>query len=192
MGLQEQSMSQTDDPTALVPIEGIVAYRQGRPKEASQFDFLLGEWQARTTRFRPNGSEIGGYAGTWCARHLHDARMVLDEFTARLDDGSEISYMATLRTFSTATQRWEMTFLIAHQPQLINSFSGAFDAGEMRLEGSGRTLAGEPVLARVRFFDITPTSFQWENRVSLDGGTTWYRDSSISAHRAAEGTGGSD
>jgi hypothetical protein len=176
-------MAQVEDPTALVPIEGILAYRQGPPKEASQFDFLLGEWNARTTRYRTDGSEIGGYAGTWRARHLHDARMVLDEFTARLDDGSEISYMATLRTFSTATHRWEMTFLIAHQPQLITTFSGIFEDGEMRLDGSGRTLAGGPVAARVRFFDITPTSFQWENRVSLDEGATWYRDSAISAHR---------
>ena len=110
--------------------------------------------------------------------------MLFDEFTARLDDGSEISYMATLRTFSTTTQRWEMTFLIAHQPQLITSFSGVFENGEMRLDGSGRTLGGEPVSARVRFFDISPTSFRWENKVSLDGGATWYRDSAISASRA--------
>jgi len=110
--------------------------------------------------------------------------MILDEFTARLDDGSEISYMATLRTFCPETRRWQMTFLIAHQPQLITSFSGIFEDGEMKLDGSGRTLTGDPVLARVRFFDITPTGFQWENRVSLDGGATWYRDSAISARRA--------
>jgi len=177
-------MAQQDDPTALVPIEGVLAYRSGVPSEASQFDFLIGEWEARTTRYRPDGSELGGYAGTWRARHLHDARMVLDEFTAFLDDRSEISYMATLRTFSGATGRWEMTFLIAHQPQLIRSFSGRFEAGEMRLDGEGHTLSGDPVKARVRFFDITPTSFEWENRVSLDGGSTWYRDSAISARRA--------
>lgn len=177
-------MSQADDPTALVPVEGILSYRQGTPKEGSQFDFLLGEWSARSRRFRPDGSEIGGYDGTWCARSLHDSRMILDEFTAHLDDGSELSYMATLRTFSPATRRWEMTFLIAHQPQRITSFSGVFENGEMRLEGSGRTLEGAPVDARVRFFDITPTSFEWENRVSLDGGASWYRDSTISARRS--------
>jgi ABC-type cobalamin/Fe3+-siderophores transport system ATPase subunit len=110
--------------------------------------------------------------------------MVLDEFTSRLDYASEISYMATLRTYSSATRRWEMSFLIAHQPQLITSFSGVFKDGEMQLEGSGRTLTGEPVLVRVRFFDITPSSFEWENRVSLDWGVTWYRDNTISASRA--------
>lgn len=46
------------------------------------------------------------------------------------------------------------------------------------------TLDGEPVLARVRFFDIEPESFEWENRVSLDGGASWYRDSTISARRS--------
>ena len=176
-------MSQSEDPTALVPVEGVLSYRQGVPEESSQLDFFLGEWDARTTRFRPDGSEIGAYGGTWRARHLHDGRMILDEFIARLDDGSEISYMATLRTYSAATGRWEMTFLIAHQPQLIRSFSGVFEDGEMRLEGSGHTLDGGPVLARVRFFDITPSSFRWENRVSLDGGATWYKDSEISARR---------
>jgi len=177
-------MSQVEDPTALVSVEGVLSYRQGVPSEASLFDFIIGEWDARSVRFRADGSEIGGYSGTWRAKHLHDARMVLDEFTARLEDGSEISYMATLRSFSTTTQRWEMTFLIAHQPQLISSFSGVFEKGEMLLEGSGCTLTGEPVAARVRFFEITPTSFEWENRVSLDQGATWYRDSTISARRA--------
>ncbi|MCG8592366.1 MAG: hypothetical protein MJE66_23995 [Proteobacteria bacterium] len=176
-------MSQADDPTALVPIEGVLSYRQGVPDEASQFDFFLGEWDARTTRYRADGSEIASYGGAWSARHLHDGRMVFDEFTARLDDGSEISYMATLRTFSAASGRWEMTFLIAHQPQLIRSFSGVFREGEMQLDGVGVTLTGEPVLAKVRFFDITPRSFEWENRVSLDDGATWYRDSTISARR---------
>jgi len=177
-------MAAVDDPTALVPIEGVLAYRQGAPAESAQFDFLLGDWEARTTRYRPDGSEIASYGGVWRARPLHDARMILDEFIARLDDGSELSYMATLRTFATATQRWEMTFLIAHQPQLITSFSGVFANGEMRLDGAGRTLAGDPVRARVRFFDITPASFEWENRVSLDDGASWYRDSAISARRA--------
>jgi len=176
-------MSDVEDPTALVPLEGVLAYMQGTPDESSQFDFLLGEWEARTTRYRADGSEIAGYGGTWRARHLHDRRILLDEFTARLDDGSEISYMATLRTYCASTQRWEMTFLIAHQPQLISSFSGIWADGQMRLEGSGRTLAGQAVLARVRFFEITPTSFEWENHVSLDGGMTWYRDSAISARR---------
>lgn len=178
-------MSQNDDPTALVPLEGIMAYREGLPPEASQFDFLLGEWDARTTRYRADGSEIAGYPGTWRARHLHEGRILLDEFTARLDDGSELSFMATLRTFSSATKRWEMMFLIAHQPQLITSFSGVFEEGEMRLDGSGKTLSGDPVVSRVRFFDITSESFEWENRVSLDGGATWYRDSTISARRIA-------
>jgi len=177
-------MPQSDDPTALVPLEGIMAYREGVPSCSSQFDFLIGTWDARTTRYRADESEIASYGGTWSARHLHDGRMILDEFVARLDDGSELSYMATLRTYCVASQRWEMTFLIAHQPQLITSFSGAWENGEMLLEGTGRTLAGKPVRAKVRFHEITPRSFEWENSVSLDDGCTWYRDSTISARRA--------
>lgn len=182
-------MPPADDPTALVPMEGILAYRQGVPDATSQFDFLLGEWDARTTRYRADGSPIGSYGGTWRARHIHGGRMLLDEFVARLDDGSEISSMATLRTYSPATERWEMTFLLAHQPQLISSFRGVYEEGEMRLEGAGVTLEGAPVLARVRFFAIEPGSFEWENRVSLDGGDSWYRDSAISARRIEASAG---
>lgn len=179
-----------DDPTALVPLEGVLAYRQGVPAEATQFDFLLGEWDARTTRYRPDGSEIASYGGTWRARPLHDRRILLDEFIARLDDGSEISTMATLRTYCPATQRWEMTFLIAHQAPLVRSFSGVWQAGEMRLEAEGLTLDGDPLRARVRFHDISSHGFEWENEVSLDGGTRWYRDSRISARRGGRAAGG--
>jgi hypothetical protein len=179
-------MAHLDDPTALVPLDGVLAYMRGVPAECAQFDFLVGEWTARTTRYRADGGEIASYDGTWRARHLHDRRILLDEFTARLDDGSEISYMATLRTYCAASRRWEMTFVIAHQPQLITSFSGVWTDGEMRLDGAGRTLDGRPVRARVRFFDITGVGFEWENAVSLDGGETWYRDSAISAHRTAD------
>ena len=109
--------------------------------------------------------------------------MILDEFVTRLPDGSEIAYMATLRTFSTLTHRWEMTFLAAHLPQLITTFTGALVEGEMRLDGKGQTPTGAAIQSRVRFFDIGPTSFQWENSLSLDQGKSWYRDSAISAQR---------
>lgn len=176
-------MSQLEDPTALVSLEAVLSYRRGVPAESSQLDFLLGDWEATTARYRADGSEIASYGGTWSARPLRDGRVILDEFTARLDDGGELSYMATLRTFSPETGRWEMTFLIAHQPQRIRSFSGALEAGEFHATGRGVGLDGRPVSARVRFFEISPVGFRWENRVSLDGGDSWYRDSEIWARR---------
>jgi len=178
----QMSNRQAEDLT-LVSMESIVTYRRGLPIESNQFDFLLGEWEARTTRYGPDGKEVGATSGTWRAQRLHGGRMILDEFVTRLDDGAEISYMATLRSYSPSTRRWEMTFLVAHQPQLIKTFSGTFVDGEARLEGSGRTLLGLPLRARVRFFDIAATHFQWENSVSLDDGATWHRDSMIVAKR---------
>ena len=177
-------MSSPEDPTALVDPAGVSAYRSGSPPEAQALDFLVGEWSASSTRYAPDGRAWVSYSGVWRARWLHDRRILLDEFTARLGDGSELSYMATLRTFSRATGRFEMTFLIAHQPQRVRSFSGVFADGELRLEAEGTTHADQPMLARVRFHSITRSSFEWESTASLDAGSTWHRDCTISATRA--------
>jgi hypothetical protein len=164
-------------------VEGVVTYRRGVPEEAPHLDLRLGGFESPTTRYTRDGSENATDPGRWRARHRHHPRLQRDEVTARRDDGSELSTMATLRTWSEATGRWEMTFLIAHQPQRVRSFSGTQVDGEMHLEGEGQTLDGRRMLARVRFFGVTPEGFEWENRVSLDSGTTWYRDSTISARR---------
>lgn len=177
-------MSKNADPTSLIPMESIMAYMKGVPKEMNQFDFFLGEWETTAVRYRPDGSKIGEYEGEWTAKHLNGGRILFDDFRARMPNGGpEFAYMATLRTYSPQTQRWEMTFLVAHQPQRVTSFRGQWKDGEMHLTGEGATADGKPVLARVRFFDITPESFEWANESSLDGGETWWCDNTISARR---------
>ncbi len=177
-------MSSNADPTSLIPMEAIVAYLKGVPEEMKQFDFFLGEWDTQSVRYRPDGSKIGEYGGTWTARQLNGGRMILDDFRACMpNNGPEFAYMATLRTYSPQTKQWEMTFLVAHQPQLVTEFRGERKDREMHLRGKGRTADGDDVMARVRFFDITPDSFEWANESSLDGGETWYCDNTISAKR---------
>lgn len=176
-------MADSEDPTALVSPQAVFAYMQGVPEQARQFDFMLGEWAARTTRFRPDGSELASFGGTWRATSLHGGRMLFDEFVARFEDGPELAYMATLRSYCPASERWEMTFLVAHQPLRITSFSGHWTGDEMLLSGSGQTLDGRPMQSRVRFFGISERGFDWENLVSLDDGENWYRDSVIRARR---------
>lgn len=180
-------MTNSGDPTSLVPIDSIPHYLKGMPEESSQFDFLLGEWETVARRFRPDGGRIGEYTGSWTAKRLNGGRIMFDDYRATMPNGPEFAYMATLRTYSPRTKHWEMTFLIAHQPQLVTKFRGQRKDGEMQLTGEGVTLDGQPVLARVRFFDITPESFEWMNESSLDGGKTWWCDNTISARRKPAG-----
>ena len=172
-----------DDPTALVTADAVVSYLNGATKESREFDFLLGEWCLDCARYNQEGEEILRYKGVWTGRSLHDGRMFLDEFRALLEDGTEIASMATLRTYCPAEKRWEMTFLVSHQPNRVSKFTGEKKGDEMCLSGEGEALDGSNLVFRVRFFNISDDGFEWENTVSLDEGITWYRDSTISAKR---------
>ncbi len=173
----------SDDPTSLISADSVMAYIQGVPDESRQFDFLLGEWELSCVRFGADGSEKLRYKGFWKGTSLHNGRMLLDEFSARLDDGTEISSMATLRSYCPANKEWVMTFLVSHEPNRVSCFNGTREGDEMHLSGEGQTLDGDALKFRVRFYAISESSFEWENRVSLDGGATWWRDSTLSAVR---------
>lgn len=174
-------MNNETDSTALISAEAVMSYMGGIPKEVSQFDFLQGRWDTQCARYSPDGTKILTYKGIWLGEKLKEGRIFLDQFTAFLEDGTEISHMATLRTYSIENKRWEMTFLVSHQAQLVTEFTGTLQNGEMCLKGVGSTLSGKPMVFRVRFYQITELSFEWENEVSLDNGKSWWRDSTISA-----------
>lgn len=157
------------------------------PPECSQFDFLIGEWDTETTRFAPDGSVAGTFPGRWRAEHRDGGRMLVDEFTALAPDGGVLAFFVTLRSWCPATQRWEMTFLTAHQPFTLRHFRGVRRDGELHLEAAGRDPEGREALARVRFHDIEADGFAWEQQLSYDGSTTWSRSACLRARRRAAG-----
>jgi len=55
----------------------------------------------------------------------------------------------------------------------------------MLLDAAGKDAQGQPVLTKIRFFEIGPDSFAWESRISRDDGKTWSRSASLKASRAA-------
>lgn len=165
------------------PLEAIAVFREGAVPESRDFDFLVGDWTATGTRFDARGSVLLEYKGRWHAEHLCERRMILDHFTAEVDGGGPFAFFATLRTWSPLSRRWEMTFLSAMQPHLLDSFTGRRVGDEMHLEASGRDGDGTAVLARVRFHSITDSSFSWEQTGSRDGGRSWHLEARIEATR---------
>ena len=101
---------------SVTPQQLVAAYCAGAPEQAGEFDFLTGDWDARGRRHGPDGAVVFEYAGRWHAEYLRERRMVFDHFTACLDDGTDFSFFATLRTYCTFTEQWEMTFLTAMEP----------------------------------------------------------------------------
>ncbi|MBI2770956.1 MAG: hypothetical protein HYX47_15130 [Burkholderiales bacterium] len=167
---------------AQVPPE-IARYIKGAPPEASQFDFLIGDWDVEATRLKEDGAPLLRYTAAWNAVHLNGGRMVMDDFRALGPAGQPVSSFVTLRTYSESTQRWEFVGLQALQPPFPMEWHGAFVDGEMLLDASGKGPQGQLVKTKIRFFDIAAGSFSWESSMSLDGGTRWKKTAQLQATR---------
>lgn len=183
-------MERASRQAVLMTPETVANYVKGPPVQAAEFDFLIGEWDAQTTRYAPDGGIAFEHTALWRACHLHDKRIVLDDYVAYGPDGTAIGSFATLRTYCEDTSQWEMTFVVAQQKILLTSFVGQKVGNEMHLRAAGRDLEGKPVEARVRFYNIANDRFEWEQELSVDGGSTWQRDVLIHARRKSEGSKG--
>ena len=166
-----------------VPPE-VARYLKGPTAESRQFDFLIGHWYVAATKFKEDGSVQFHYQAQWVAQHLNEGRIVLDEFKAFAPTGQQVSSYVSLRTYSEATHRWEITGLAAFQPAMGGEWNGSWTDGEMRLDAVGTNPDGKRVRTKIRFFNIQPQSFSWESTSSLDDGKTWVRTASLSASRA--------
>ena len=158
-------------------------YLKGAPPEMAQFEFFLGEWNTTMRLFDPSGNVIQEGKGFWQAKTVDEGRMIVDEYHSILPTGDTMKGSITLRTFSPLTQQWEMTYLMSMRPQLATRFVARFEDGEIRATAKAVDLQGHHSIAKVRFYDITDKTFEWEQLVSWDEGDTWYKTMTISAER---------
>lgn len=178
-------MDESKEQAPQVPPD-VLRYLKGAAAESLQFDFLIGDWDVAGTRYNPDGSVLMQYKASWNAIYLNDRRMVMDDFKALVPTGQAVSSYVTLRTYSEATQRWEMAGLSAFQPAMSATWSGVWRDGEMQIEAIGNTPNGGMMINRIRFFQIGKDSFNWESRISLDNGKTWGLNASLVATRVSQ------
>lgn len=169
----------------LVSAADVVAYRSAVSERASDFAFLVGEWAVDVTRFADDGSEAMQTTGRWSAAWQFAGRLLLDRFVSYAPDGEEMGAAATLRTWCEETGRWEMTFLYAARPDRVASFVGERVGDEMHLVAHGRDQKERRVEVRVRFHEIGPEAFSWEQRSRLAEGGDWFLDARMRARRIA-------
>lgn len=152
------------------------------PPEASQFDFLVGDWtftaHTKNPRLPPR------YSGRWTARRALGGFGITDEWRILTPDGKTAYLGFTARVYDRKTKSWKLQFL--------NVFAGRwstqhalFRDGEMHLWWDDEEPDGRPFTVRVRYFDIRPDGFRWEMNRSYDGGATWIDDYlTMETHRA--------
>jgi len=165
----------------------VTRYLEGPPPQTREFAFLVGEWATKSRRYAPDGKTIAEIAGTWRAAYICGGRMLQDEYVLQLPDGREMASFVTLRSWCPDTQQWEMATLASHAPAGVTSFTGRLVGGEMHLQIAAIDPATRaPVMARVRFFNISDNGFEWEQLLTHDGGVTWTTAVSIVATRKLE------
>ncbi len=150
------------------------------PKEAAQFDFLIGTWDLTVKVPAPNlAARIHGtptLTGSWKAWRAFDGWGIADELRITDAAGNARALTHTLRVFDPGANRWSQTALDVYRSRFSTATAEWVD-GEMHLSGRGTGVDGKPYVSRTRIHAITSTSFKFQQDRSTDDGKTWIEGS---------------
>ena len=139
---------------------------------AGDFNFLFGSWTVENERLTSRLTGCDAWerfsAIAVCAPMLHGLGNA-DRFHTDWSGGYE-GY--ALRLFDRATGKWSIYWADSNGARLLPPVVGRFDNGAGEFFGADQE-AGQDVLARYRWLDVTATSARWEQAFSIDNGETW-------------------
>lgn len=170
--------------TILSPIPALAQHGGGSaqapattaPKEASQFEFLIGEWELTVKVPAPNlAARIHGMptlTGTWKAWRALDGWGIEDELRITDAAGNPRALTHTVRVFDPASSKWNVSGLDVYRSR-FSAATAEWKQGEMHLTGAGTGVDGKPYQSRTRIHAITPTSFKFQQDRSTDQGKSW-------------------
>lgn len=149
---------------------------QAAPPEASQFDFLLGEWTVDVTSKSPGTPPT--YHGVWRASKTLNGLGVVDEYAVSDDAGRVVYGGTTLRVFDTNAGTWTMRYVdqLGGKTGRWSELLGVKEGPEMHVEQRGQSPDGRTTILKIRYYNIQPDHFSWAADQSSDGGATWVRD----------------
>ena len=145
-------------------------------REASQFDFMVGQWdlvvrpQAKGLAAKIHGAPK--LQGTWKAWRAFDGWGVQDELRIVDDSGNPIALSSAMRAWDPAAKRWNVMALDVYRSRTTTA-TAEWHAGRMTVSGRGTDQEGRAYLSRTTISDITPTSFRYQHDRSYDDGKTW-------------------
>ena len=160
------------------------------PREATQFDFLLGQWEIELSP-KTNGlaAMVHGtprLVGSWKAWRAFDGFGIEDELRVIDGSGNPATLTVSQRIFDGKSRRWLISSLDVYRTR-FNSATAQWQDGEMRAGGSGGNSSdGKPFITRSRFHEITAERFRMTQDRSFDEGKSWEEGVlTISAKRVA-------
>ncbi len=146
------------------------------PKEASQYDFLVGQWDLTVTP-KVSGlvARIHGVPklrGSWKCWRALDGWGVEDELRIVDESGNPQALTHFVRIYDPAQRRWTVSAVDAYRQQLTQS-TAQWLGGEMISTSDGTDGNGKRYTSRTRIGSITPSSFRYQQDRSYDGGKSW-------------------
>ena len=175
-------------PTSAPAQHGGAPSIRSAPKEASQYDFLVGQWDL-VVRPAVSGlaAKIHGVpkmAGTWKAWRAFDGFGVEDELRITDESGNPRSLSHAMRYYDATTKRWNTSQLDVYRGTFTQSMAEWKD-GTMVTTGHGTDAEGKVYATRAKYYDITPTSFRFRIERSTDEGKSSSESLGIDAKRVA-------
>lgn len=146
------------------------------PREANQFDFLVGEWELTVTPHvaglaaRIHGSPT--IPGTWKAWRGLDGWGIVDEIRLTDRSGNPRALTHSVRTYDAAAGRWNLSVLDVYR-STFQTATAEWRDGEMLVSGRGTDTEGRDYVSRTRFHAIEPAAFRLQQDRSYDEGRTW-------------------
>jgi hypothetical protein len=148
------------------------------------FDFLVGDWRVHHRRISAVSKKWVEFDGTCSLRLLMNGSANVEEHALDSPDGA---YRAIgLRSFDQKTGKWSIWWLDGRYRggPLDPPTQGSFENGIGRFY-SNYEQDGKPMIGRLQWSDITPSSAHWEQATSADGGKTWATNWIMDFTRAA-------
>jgi hypothetical protein len=146
------------------------------PREATQYDFLVGQWELKVTpKVSGLAARIHGaprLTGTWKAWRAFEGHGIEDELRIVDGSGNPASLSHSMRVFNTGEKRWSISALDVYRARYTSS-NAEWRNSEMHIRGSGIDSEGKPYLTRSRFFGIARDKFTFQQDRSTDNGKTW-------------------
>ncbi len=146
------------------------------PREASQFDFLVGQWDLTVRPLVPGlAARIHGsprLGGTWKAWRSLDNWGVEDDLRIVDGSGNPMSLGHSVRVYDATAQKWSQTTLDVYRAR-FTAATAEWQGNRMVLTGHGTDAEGKAYVLRTTFSDITATAFKFQQDRSYDDGRTW-------------------
>ncbi|MCG8458233.1 MAG: hypothetical protein MI919_18290 [Holophagales bacterium] len=142
----------------------------GRPPEAGEFDFLLGEFRADHWRLAPDGSKTR-WRSNATAVHVLDGHAVLEFDWHEQDASLPDAATSILRIYNRSMRRWESLYLPnrTHRPLY---FGGVREGDRIVLHLFDAQTGPGSVFEWI-FSDVRDDAYRWRGRQSSDRGVTY-------------------